>query len=98
MTWRPTLTSCGTCGPGGAPASLRGALDAALDLPAIDGRVRASQRRRHLISAALHRGVAPAWDHQPTVDASRQYVRNRDDLYALQRRARLDSGDPDALA
>jgi choline-sulfatase len=83
-------------GPGGAPASLRGALDAALDLAAIDGRVRASQRRRHLISAALHRGVAPAWDHQPSVDASRQYVRNRDDLYALQRRARLDSGDPDA--
>ena len=60
--------------------------------------MRASQRERHLISAALHRGKAPVWDHQPQVDASLQYVRNRDDLYALQRRARLDSGDPDRLS
>jgi choline-sulfatase len=76
---------------------LRDALTDALDLEDIDHRVRESQRRRHLISAALHRGVAPAWDHQPSVDAGQQYVRNRDDLYALQRRARLDSGDPDHL-
>jgi choline-sulfatase len=88
---------CNDLGSAGAAAALRGALDAALDLPDIDRRVRASQRRRHLISAALHRGVAPAWDHQPVVDAGAQYVRNRDDLYALQRRARLDSGDPDRL-
>lgn len=80
----------------GAPL-LHEALDAAVDLRDIDRRVRASQRERHLISSALHRGVAPAWDHQPQVDASRQYVRNRDDMYALQRRARLESGDPDRL-
>jgi choline-sulfatase len=76
---------------------LREALESQLNLRDIDRRVRASQRRRHLISAALHRGRPPAWDHQPHVDAARQYVRNRDDLYALQRRARLDSGDPDRL-
>ncbi len=76
---------------------LREALEAQLNLRDIDRRVRASQRERHLISAALHRGRPPAWDHQPQVDAALQYVRNRDDLYALQRRARLDSGDPDAL-
>ena|SRR5665213_1619174 len=76
---------------------LREALESELKLRDIDRRVRASQRERHLISAALHRGRAPAWDHQPAVDASVQYVRNRDDLYALQRRARLDRGDPDQL-
>jgi choline-sulfatase len=76
---------------------LREALESQLNLRDIDRRVRASQRERHLISAALHRGVPPAWDHQPHVDAAAQYVRNRDDLYALQRRARLDSGDPDGL-
>jgi choline-sulfatase len=76
---------------------LREALESALNLRDIDRRVRASQRERHLISAALHRGRAPVWDHQPVVDAGVQYVRNRDDLYALQRRARLDSGDPDRL-
>ena len=75
---------------------MREALESELNLRDIDRRVRASQRERHLISAALHRGRTPAWDHQPVVDASLQYVRNRDDLYALQRRARLDSGDPDA--
>jgi choline-sulfatase len=76
---------------------LRGELERVLDLDELDRRVRASQRERHLISAALHRGRTPVWDHQPEVDASLQYVRNRDDLYALQRRARLDSGDPDGL-
>jgi choline-sulfatase len=78
-------------------AALRGDLERVLDLNDVDRRVRASQRERHLISAALHRGKTPVWDHQPQVDASLQYVRNRDDLYALQRRARLDSGDPDRL-
>jgi choline-sulfatase len=77
--------------------ALREALESELDLRDIDRRVRVSQRERHLISAALHRGRPPAWDHQPVVDASVQYVRNRDDIYALQRRARLDSGDPDRL-
>jgi choline-sulfatase len=77
---------------------LREALESELNLRDIERRVRASQRERQLISAALHRGRTPAWDHQPVVDASLQYVRNRDDLYALQRRARLDSGDPDAPA
>jgi hypothetical protein len=33
-----------------------------------------------------------AWDFQPHVDASEQYVRTREDLYHLQRLARLDAG------
>ncbi|MGI8711919.1 MAG: choline-sulfatase [Solirubrobacteraceae bacterium] len=76
---------------------LRDQLAARLDLADVDRRVRVSQRERRLVSAALRRGHYTPWDHQPEVDASRQYVRNRDDLYELQRRARLDSGDPDAL-
>jgi choline-sulfatase len=78
-------------------ARLRGQLDARLDLRDVDRRVRASQRERHLVSAALARGRPTPWDHEPRMDASRQYVRNRDDMYELQRRARLDVGDPDAL-
>jgi choline-sulfatase len=76
---------------------LRAAVDARLDLADIDRRVRVSQGERRLVSAALRRGHYTTWDHQPEVDASGQYVRNRDDMYELQRRARLDSGDPDAL-
>jgi len=72
-------------------------LEARLDLAAIGRRVLASQRERHLISAALGRGVAPRWDFEPESDSSRRYVRNRDDLYELQRRSRLDMGDPDAF-
>ena len=76
-------------------AGLRAVLDQRLDLPAIDAAARASQRRRRLVSAALRQGEPPAWDHQPHFDASRQYIRNRDDMYELQRRARLDSATPD---
>jgi choline-sulfatase len=62
-----------------------------LDLSDIDERVRVSQRERRLISRALRRGKPPAWDYQPPVDAGRQYIRNRADMYELQRQARLDS-------
>jgi choline-sulfatase len=78
-------------------ASLRAALDHAVDLADVDRRVRVSQRERRLVSQGLRRGHTTPWDHQPQVDASRQYIRNRDDMYELQRIARLQSGDPDAL-
>ena len=76
---------------------LGGLLQARVDLVAIGRRVLASQRERHLVSAALARGVRPDWDFEPESDASRRYVRNRDDLYELQRRSRLEMGDPDAF-
>jgi choline-sulfatase len=75
---------------------LGASLDARLDLSAVGERVLVSQRERHLVSAALARGVRPEWDFEPASDASRRYVRNREDLYELQRRSRLDMGDPDA--
>ena len=72
-------------------------LDARLDLAAVGERVLASQRERHLVSAAHGRGIRPAWDFEPVGDASTRYVRNRDDLYELQRRSRLQMGDPDSF-
>jgi choline-sulfatase len=76
---------------------LRAELDARVELVAVGQRVLASQRERHLLSAALARGVRPEWDFEPVSDASRRYVRNRDDLYERQRRSRLEMGDPDAF-
>jgi choline-sulfatase len=76
-------------------AALRAELETRLDLPDIDRRVRESQRERALISRALQRGVAPDWDFQPRFDAAGQYIRNREDMYELQRRARLDSATPE---
>jgi choline-sulfatase len=71
-------------------AALRGMLGARLDLGDIDHRVRISQLERRLVSRALRQGRYTSWDYQPPVDAAMQYVRNREDLYELQRRARLD--------
>jgi choline-sulfatase len=71
-------------------AELRAALGARLDLDDIDRRVRASQRERRLVSDALRRGRYTSWDYEPPVDASSRYIRNREDMYELQRRARLD--------
>ncbi len=52
------------------------------------------QRERHLVSRALGRGRRTSWDFQPQADAAIQYVRNREDLYELQRQARLDEPGP----
>jgi choline-sulfatase len=56
-------------------------------------RVLESQRERHLVAEAFSAGRRTKWDFQPHVDASAQYVRDRGDLYELQRRARLDAPD-----
>ncbi len=59
------------------------------DLAELDARIRDSQRRRHLVDAALNRGKIQAWDFQPFQKASRQYVRNSVDLDDLERSARF---------
>jgi choline-sulfatase len=51
--------------------------------------VRASQRRRRLVGAALTTGKAHAWDFQPFRDATRQYIRTGMDLDDLEARARF---------
>jgi choline-sulfatase len=61
-------------------------------LDALDAEVRASQRRRRVVDAALNQGEPRAWDFQPTKDASKSYVRNTiplDDLEAMARFPRV---------
>jgi choline-sulfatase len=59
------------------------------DIPALHADVIASQRRRHLVYDALRIGRYTAWDFQPMRDASRQYVRNDQDLGDLEAMARF---------
>jgi choline-sulfatase len=61
-------------------------------LPALDAEVRASQRRRRVVNAALTKGENRAWDFQPFRDATKSYVRNTiplDDLEAMARFPRI---------
>jgi choline-sulfatase len=71
-------------------ARLRDQLLAWFDLDEIASRVRASQNERRLVSRALRHGRYTSWDFEPPADAATQYIRNREDMYELQRRARLD--------
>jgi len=51
--------------------------------------VLASQRRRHLVCAALREGRYRPWDYQPLRDASRLYIRNDQELNDLEAMARF---------
>jgi choline-sulfatase len=51
--------------------------------------VLASQRRRHLVYAALREGRYRPWDYQPLRDASRLYIRNDQELNDLEAMARF---------
>ena len=59
------------------------------DLGALHAAVIASQQRRHLVYDALRTGRYTSWDFQPIRDASRQYVRNDQDLGDLEAMARF---------
>jgi choline-sulfatase len=59
------------------------------DMTSLQAEVIASQRRRHLVDAALRHGRYAPWDFQPGRDASRQYVRNDQDLGDLEAMARF---------
>jgi choline-sulfatase len=56
-------------------SALRAESEERWDLAELRRRVLASQFRRRLVAAALATGTHTPWDHQPYVDASRQYVR-----------------------
>jgi choline-sulfatase len=58
-----------------ACSRLRAESDERWDLADLHRRVLASQSRRRRVAAALATGAHTPWDHQPYVDASRQYVR-----------------------
>jgi choline-sulfatase len=68
--------------------SLRAAVDRRWDMPALERAVLASQCERRLVLPALRRGRPTGWDYRPD---QRSFVRGGDDLYEVQRRARLDA-------
>ena len=72
-------------------AELRAEVRRRWDLGALEAAVLASQRRRRRVVAGLHRGASATWDYTPP--SSGPFVQGRDDLYALQRRARLERQD-----
>jgi choline-sulfatase len=59
------------------------------DLPALHAAVVASQQRRRLVYAALRTGRYTPWDFQPLRDASREYVRNDQELGDLESQSRF---------
>jgi choline-sulfatase len=73
----------------GLRARFRDEVSRRWDLPALDRAVRESQRRRHLVGAALSVGTPTPWDYQPRRDASREFIRNHLELDALEARARF---------
>jgi choline-sulfatase len=68
--------------------SLRADVDRRWDMRALERVVLASQRERRLVVAALRRGRPTGWDYRPDEPS---FVRGGDDLYEVQRRARLDA-------
>jgi choline-sulfatase len=77
----------------------RGEVAARWDLKRLREAVIASQRRRHLVAAAMTQGAHRSWDFQPRRDASRDYVRNHldlDDIEAAARFPRVAASGPGA--
>lgn len=73
----------------GTPAAdaLARAADARWDLDRLDADVRASQRARRLVAAALATGTLAPWDH-PTLDPDGPYIRSGDDFWSRLERSR----------
>ena len=75
-----------------APAAeLRNEVARRWELHALERRVLASQRERHLVMRGLREGRVSSWAFEPGGDASGSYVRSGADLYEIQRKARLDA-------
>ena len=68
---------------------LNAAMDRRWDLRRFDQEVRASQRDRHLVYAALRKGKYQPWDHEPVEDASNRFMRNHMDLNVVEADARF---------
>jgi choline-sulfatase len=72
-----------------APPEWRAEVERRWDMDALTAAVLASQRDRRRVVAALRRGRPERWDWLPRPE--RRFVTGSDDLYELQRRARLDA-------
>jgi choline-sulfatase len=59
------------------------------DLSRVNEEVLASQQRRHFVYASLRQGRFQPWDFQPVRDATRQYIRNDQELNDLEAMARF---------
>jgi choline-sulfatase len=70
-------------------AELRAEVQRRWDLEALHAAVLRSQDERRLVARALGTGRAENWSYVPPPDAG--FVQGRDDLYAVQRRLRLDA-------
>lgn len=86
----------GLAGLSGLLEGFRNEVRARWDLPALRQSVIASQRRRHLVAAALMKGRITPWDFQPHADASQQYIRNTKELWELYKQARFPAVEPPA--
>ena len=75
-------------------AGLQEEVDRRWDMPALRTKIVDSQRRRHLVGAALRLGTPRPWDFQPIRDASRQYMRNHMDLDDLEAMSRFPKVTP----
>jgi choline-sulfatase len=70
-------------------AELRAEVQRRWSLSDLKEEVLASQQRRHFVYAALRQGRFQPWDFQPIRDASRQYIRNDQELNDLESMARF---------
>lgn len=77
-----------------ALASFRAETARRWSLPELHQQVLASQRRRHLVYAALRQGHYTPWDFQPRRDAARLYVRNDQELNDTEAMARFPPPGP----
>jgi choline-sulfatase len=68
---------------------LRGDIGRRWDLPVLHAAVLRSQAERRLVVAGLNTGRPASWNFVPAADT--EPLLGRDDLYAFQRRARLDA-------
>ena len=65
------------------------AIRAHWDVEGINRAACESQKRRHMLRAALAQGQRPPWDWQPPNDAAKQYVRSGDSPTLTKIRSRL---------
>jgi choline-sulfatase len=78
----------------GLLAQLRAEVAQRWNLAQVHQEVLASQQRRHLVYGALRKGRYTPWDFQPLRDATRQYVRNDQELNDLEAMARFPPVGP----
>ncbi len=86
---RELLNLAGQAGAADTVEGFRAEIAQRWSLAALHEQVLASQRRRHMVDAALRLGRYRPWDFQPVRDATRLYVRNDQELNDIEAMARF---------